>query len=461
MTLDESPFRVGMRFQIAGQEYVLSKRLGEGGQGEVWLVSGKQSANAAPTGRSVPGAFAMKWYNSMAASPRQFEILRRLVSAPPPDVRFLWPLALVQMGGIPRFGYLMHVREDRFKDLTKMMNGEFAVSPRRLMNACMQLADSFFRLHARGMSYCDISYGNVFVDPDSGEILICDNDNVIVNNTGLTGTTGTPSFVAPEIVRGEVQQPNTATDRFSLAVLLFAMIVMHHPFEGRMYDEIPGFVPDKDQQIYGTPAPFIFHPVDDSNHLPPEYAGPIARWNLLPKFLRRRFVEAFVDTVNKPQSRVVETIWRSDFLRTHDSIHACPGCGAENYYDRESCDPNGTVMGDCWRCKQPIPMPPRLGLKRGDETRVVVAGAGTKLYPIHIGSDAQAQVWELRTPLAQVESAPNNPQQLGLRNLSTATWMASMPDGRLLDIAPGKIVGIRQGVTVQFGPVFGQFRVTG
>ena len=54
-------------------------------------------------------------------------------------------------------------------------------------------------------------------DPDSGEALICDNDNVAVDKQEQSGVLGTPRFMAPEIVRGEAK-PSTQTDLFSLSV---------------------------------------------------------------------------------------------------------------------------------------------------------------------------------------------------------------------------------------------------
>ena len=91
------------------------------------------------------------------------------------------------------------------------------------LTAAAELASAFHELHAKGLAYCDISWGNVFLDPKSGEVLVCDNDNVDVDGAATATVLGTPRFMAPEIVRGEVG-PSVRTDRFSLAVLLFQML---------------------------------------------------------------------------------------------------------------------------------------------------------------------------------------------------------------------------------------------
>ena len=66
-----------------------------------------------------------------------------------------------------------------------------------------QLADSFLRLHTEGLCYRDISLGNVCFDPETGDTLVCDNDNVGIDGLSSGAVIGTKRFMAPEIVRRE------------------------------------------------------------------------------------------------------------------------------------------------------------------------------------------------------------------------------------------------------------------
>ena len=59
----------------------------------------------------------------------------------------------------------------------------------------------------------------MFFDPDTGDVLICDNDNVSANGIDNSSVYGTPRFMAPEIVMGQAK-PSRNTDLYSLAVLL-------------------------------------------------------------------------------------------------------------------------------------------------------------------------------------------------------------------------------------------------
>ena len=54
-------------------------------------------------------------------------------------------------------------------------------------------------LHLNGYCYRDISSGNM-VDPDTGDVLICDNDNVGINRQSDSQVDGTYEFMAPEVI---------------------------------------------------------------------------------------------------------------------------------------------------------------------------------------------------------------------------------------------------------------------
>ena len=221
--------------------------LGGGGQGEVY--------KADVGGKTV----ALKWYFPAQATPKQREGLETLIKKGPPNDKFLWPLELTSSPDVPGFGYIMPLRGPRFKGIVDLMKRRIEPTFRALATAGLQLADSYLELHAQGFCYRDISFGNVFFDPDSGEALICDNDNVAVDKQEQSGVLGTPRFMAPEIVRGEAK-PSTQTDLFSLSVLLFYMLMVHHPLEGKQELAIKCLDLPAMNRLYGTDPLFIFDP---------------------------------------------------------------------------------------------------------------------------------------------------------------------------------------------------------
>jgi eukaryotic-like serine/threonine-protein kinase len=169
--------------------------LAGGGQGEVY------QANLG--GQSV----ALKWYfpHTLKADPYQRARLEAAIDSGSPSDRFLWPIDLVSEPGIQGFGYIMPLRQPQYKSLVDLMKRRIQPTFRSLATAGFQLADSFLQLHARGLSYCDISFGNVFFNPDTGDISICDNDNVATNNSNEVAIAGTPGFMAPEIAIGQAR----------------------------------------------------------------------------------------------------------------------------------------------------------------------------------------------------------------------------------------------------------------
>jgi len=205
-----------VRTETTGLPCTVEQFLGGGGQGEVYR---------AKLGGDV---VALKWYFPASATPEQRAALETLVRIGPPNAKFLWPMELASAASVPGFGYIMPLRESRYKGIVDLMKRRIEPTFRALTTAGLDLSHSYLQLHAEGLCYRDISFGNVFFDPDSGDVLICDNDNVTVDGKGQAGILGTPRFMAPEVVRGETL-PSTQTDLFSLAVLLFYMLMVHHP----------------------------------------------------------------------------------------------------------------------------------------------------------------------------------------------------------------------------------------
>ncbi len=109
---------------------------------------------------------------------------------------------------------------------------------------------------------------------------------------------GTWGFMAPEVCRREVE-PNAATDRFSLAILLFYIFMLGHPLKGKRELELAFDKSDIDgsRRLCGDDPVFVFDPANASNRPIPGssrctlqllayLSGVIAR--ALPSFLHDR-----------------------------------------------------------------------------------------------------------------------------------------------------------------------------
>jgi eukaryotic-like serine/threonine-protein kinase len=432
-------FSPGDRIRISpAADGRVEELLGAGGQGEVYRVTVHGSA------------FALKWYYAETATEAQLDTLRVLIEKGPPDVRFLWPTDLVAEDSRPNFGYLMALREPRYKGISDLLKRRITPSLRSMVTACVNLADAFYQLHAEGLCYRDISQGNVFFDPGSGDVLVCDNDNVGVND-GPTSILGTPRFMAPEVVRREAL-PSTQTDLFSLAVLLFLILINEHPLDGRKEAAIHCFDLEAMIRLYGQEPVFMFDPRDDSNRPVDGYhKNALTFWPIYPTFVQDLFIKSFTDGLwDSVHGRVREHTWRTEMSKLRDSIFRC-GCQAENFYDMAAFKATG-IPRDCWRCGQRPALPPRIRIGK----TVVMLNPDAKLFAHHL---VDGEAVDFTKPRAEVSRHPVDATRLGLKNLTEESWTATLSDGNVRVVNPGKSVALTEGTVVHFGRAEGEIRI--
>lgn len=423
----------------SGKAVKIGKYIGGGGQGEVYVAEAE--------GQN----FALKWYFENTGTAEQRAALDRLVTLPAPSDRFLWPLQVTVSDDTSGFGYLMELRPECFKSLNDLVTRQVEPTFKALARAGFQLADSFRSLHLQGLSYRDISFGNVFLDPDTGNVLICDNDNVAFDGNQHATVNGTPRFMAPEIVRGEAR-PSTQTDLYSLAVLLFYMLMVHHPLEGALEAKIKCLDLPAMTHLYGTHPVFIYDPNNTSNRPDPTlHVNAIDFWKLYPNFIRALFTRSFTDGLNDPdQGRVRESEWRDALVKLHDSIIYCLSCGSENFYDRETLQ-FGNSSCACWFCGQVLTVPPRIRIGR----TVVMLNHDSVLFQHHI--DPHSAI-NFETPVAEVQQHPSDPKLWGLKNLSQDVWVRTTATGDKREIKPGETMAIAAGTRIAFPAADGEFR---
>jgi hypothetical protein len=436
----------------AGQELVVDgararcrvvKLLGGGSQGEVY----EADLNGSPV--------ALKWYFPSWATVGQRRALRELVARRAPSAAFLWPLAVVTLPGLDTYGYVMPLLEDRFHPMSELMRREVEADFRSLTTTGFHLAHNVLALHAQGLCYRDISFGNVALDPGTGDVMIADNDNVAVDGAGLGGVLGTPRFMAPEVVRGEAM-PGTHTDLWSLAVLLFYLFVMHHPLEGERERVDEPLDLSAMASLYGENAVFIFDPDDETNRpLPAAHENALVFWPLYPDFLRRLFTRAFTTGLRDPVGgRVREGEWRQAMIALRDLIVSCSHCGAQNF-----ADPGGgphfsmpaapqPATTHCWSCRQPIAVPLHITVGRS----VVMLNNDTRMHAHH--TDPARRYFT--TVVAEVCAHPNDPNVLGLRNLSGDTWRCVIKGSSAHEVGPGHAIRLAPGSTIDFGETRGR-----
>ena len=325
------------------------------------------------------------------------------------------------------YGYVMDLRPKNYYEF-----GNFLMAKQRfasfnaMLAAAMKICNGFMMLHRLGYSYQDLNDGNFFIDPQTGDVLICDNDNVMPQGE-KSGIMGKARYMAPEVVAGGA--PDKYSDRYSLAVILFMLFYVNHPLEGAKVVACPCMTEAYEKKFYGNEALFIYNPADKSN-LPVRgiHKNVILRWPALPAVLRETFIREFSEEMlRNPQKRMIEQSWEKLIAMLRDSLVICPHCNNETF-----------IEGDkhvCMECGKQIDT----SLKMKLNTRTLYLTAGTLLYIDH---DNIPDVQVLRDASAGM---------LLLRNLSpNATWTAETPSGKLKAVAPGEMMPVKVGIKVSF-----------
>lgn len=398
---------------VGGGSVTIKKELGRGGQGIVYLVdmNGKD--------------MALKWYLNAPDNYFYTNLNNNILNGAPSDA-FLWPKALTerQCGS---YGYVMDLRPKNYFEFGNflMAKARFA-SFDAMLNAAMKICNGFMMLHRFGYSYQDLNDGNFFIDPNTGNVLICDNDNVMPQGE-KSGIMGKARYMAPEVVAGGI--PDKYSDRYSLSVILFMLFYANHPLEGAKVVACPCMTEAYEKKFYGSEAVFIYNPNDKSN-LPVQgiHQNVIRRWPVLPAALREAFTREFSEVMlRNPQKRMIEQNWEKLIATLRDSLVICPHCKEESFVEEGK--------QTCMNCGKTIDT--SLQLRLG--VRSIYLTEGTKLYIDH---DNDADV------LVQRDA---NVGLLLLKNLShEITWTAETPSGKLKAVAPGEVAPVKPGIKISF-----------
>lgn len=417
----------------SSNDYKVVSLLGAGGQGEVYDVECNGNH------------YALKWYFKHRATQEQKSILDNLISRGAPDKSFLWPQDLIFKSFGESFGYIMPLRPKNYKSIVDMMKRRAEPSFYALCRAAFNLTNGYEKLHSMGYSYRDISFGNLFFDPDNGDVLICDNDNVSANGSENSSVYGTPRFMAPEIVVGK-SKPSRNTDLFSLSVLLFYMFMMGHPLEGKLEADIKCMDIHAMNRLYGTNPVFVFDPSNKTNRPVRGYQDNVLiYWDLYPKTIKDLFIQSFTVGLTTPEKRVTERKWMETFVNLICGISKC-SCGAEVFYDEHKVHQN--VAHTCWNCGNSVKFPASLIIGKNR----ILLQKDANIYAHHITGN-----YDMKTVVGTVVQNPKNPHFWGIRNDSLNNWTYIKPNGQQILVTSGKSATIAKDIQINFGQISGKF----
>ena len=425
-----SNLTIGTKINLSdGSTAVIKSKLGEGGQGVVYLVTLSNGMD-----------MALKCYTSPPKS-GFFDNLKKISAQKAPSPAFLWPKYIAMLNG-EECGYVMDLMPQGYYDFGDFFSAGYDGKVKAnfssfgaKVQAAINICNAFRQLHIQGLSYQDLNDGSFLINPNNGDVRICDNDNVCANNHSVTYIMGKSRYMAAEVINGETF-PNTNSDRLSLAIILYRLFMLDHPFEGESIIKIPCLTNDVERRKYGKEAVFVYDPSDDSNRPNPYiHRNSCLFWNYCSESLKQKFQKALShQAIINPLERVSAKEWKELFLALRRNLIVCPNSPKDKDHDFLS----DGIVHVCPRCKDQIVI--NTSLHFSDGTDYIV----TPHKLIYIGDEMN--------PIARgvTKVNDNGIKELGLQNMSNYTWNVQTPKGNIKQVEPQKAMPLRNGMQIRF-----------
>ena len=229
-----------------GSRYILDERIGKGAQGEVWI--GRASSESSQD--TVPEVYAFKILRTDLAEEPGF--VERFIKERSTLLRVSSPYVI----GVHDFvveGTTLALVMDYVPggDLRGYLKESGPLPPAEAAQLGASVAEGLSAVHSAGILHRDVKPANILLDfsttpmtprvVDFGIARIID----VAGASHLTGVIGTPLYMSPEVLSGEV--PGPQADIYSLGVVLYEVVCGVTPFVGSI-SELLG------QHMHRTPG---------------------------------------------------------------------------------------------------------------------------------------------------------------------------------------------------------------
>jgi serine/threonine protein kinase len=181
------------------------------------------------------------------------------------------------------------------------------------------IAKAFRALSEENLSYCDISGNNILVKLKDRELSVrmIDIDNIYIAGNGTSSVLGTPRYIAPEVIN-KTKNPDVFSDNYSLAVILFELLRIGHPY---VSEEIEDGTPEDEEAAYAGETDYVS--ASEGNMLPETFAFT----DKLKELFEKCFVKGKENRMDRPSAKEFEFA----LLEACNKVIKCPSCGAWHY----------------------------------------------------------------------------------------------------------------------------------
>ena len=308
----------------SGTRILLGKKLGSGGEGDVYEILPSHSKIVA------------KIYHKPLEAQKQEKLLL-MVKGCNDELKSIsaWPVDVLHAReGGPVVGFLMPKISD-YEPVHKVYGPTHRKEHfphadwRFLVRTAKNLAAAFFVIHKFGYVIGDVNEGNILVNDEACVRLIdCDSFQVRTNNRLYYCEVGVAQFTPPEIQNSKnFKMERTANhDNFGLSILFFQLLFFgRHPFSG-VYAGKEDMPLDKAiaefRFAYGKNSPL------KSISPPPNSVG----LSVVPNDVAGLFERAFSETGAHNAGRPIAGDWWDAFESLEKRIRRCSSDSVHSYY---------------------------------------------------------------------------------------------------------------------------------
>lgn len=444
-----------------GIKYQLVKRLGKGGQAEVWKAK-----------NTITKVFyAYKEYrhntNNIKANIEDLIKIGKFYDKnQKPLDEVVLPITVVEIDG-DAFGYIMDLVD--LQDYTVIAKAWSNPNKYPSCSAICIIMQAFARVfetlhNTYGMCYKDVNEGNIFFNPKNGSIKIIDNDNIgYASRSTIRGTMG---YRAPEVVLGAL--PDHNSDRFSLAVFAYRLLTGGYPFDGPWTDNYclkKGVtLQDAEKVVYGSHAVFSWNPNDKRNSFEnttdPKLRGQAVFWLNLPDSIKGMFLSTFAINLSEDRraERTTDSEWREEFGKIEKKLVKCPRCGKITFSE----------SGQCFECSGALNViTPGAkgnsvsGHKHKVTMKVLSAGEAKREMDVYVADIIVADKISKNLPSGSVFKILYNKKEkkVGIKNLSAISWVIVHADQTKEKCEPGQIQVLEEGMMIRIIPKTAQLNI--
>ena len=277
------------------------------------------------------------------------------------------------------------------------------------LSACMQRAINFYKkMHDRQSVVGPLDFNKMEIDLTTGEL----KKFIKLSLEEAVSSVDTLKFLPPEVIRGEAGY-GRIQDRFSLAILLFAIRYNANPFDGAKTLSAPMIRAEDAKAVYGNPV-FIFDVVDTSNRL-----------------------------ISQTHATLKERWDNDQNTKIKDLFTTCFTAGISDYDMRPEADAWLTALDIKADTKEPKSVP---SLFLEYENKELKLSDGLTIFESNLLEGGSPE-----KKIAVVVKNRSGSDDLVMENVSDDTWSLYMPDSREIMVTPKNAAILIAGATLSIG----------